>query len=126
MPLPTDVWSLFSMNPNETPDPNLPEKADIEAKDVPPAQVEYHVEEFKISGDELLAKIRELIEEANVRRILIKNAEGQTLIEIPLGVGVAAGVLGAALFPVLAAVGAIGALVAKLTIVVERTLRDDS
>ncbi len=126
MPLPTDLWSLFSMNPNETPDPNFPEKVDREAKDVPPAQVEYHVEEFKISGDELLAKIRELIEEANVRRILIKNAEGQTLIEIPLGVGVAAGVLGAALFPVLAAVGAIGALVAKLSIVVERTLRDDS
>ncbi|MFS8879934.1 DUF4342 domain-containing protein [Synechococcus sp. H55.11] len=114
------------MNPHETPDPNSSAKADGEGRDLPPARLEYHVEEFKISGDELLAKIRELIEEANVRRILIKNAEGQTLIEIPLGVGVAAGVLGAALFPVLAAVGAIGALVAKLTVVVERTIRDDS
>ncbi|MEN9224582.1 MAG: DUF4342 domain-containing protein [Thermostichus sp. HHBFW_bins_43] len=111
------------MNPNETPDPSL---SGEEAKELPPAPTEYDVEEFKISGDDLLAKIRELIEEANVRRILIKNAEGHTLIEIPLGVGVAAGVLGATLFPVLAAVGAIGALVAKLTIVVERTIRDDS
>ncbi len=80
---------------------------------------------MKISGDELLAKIRELIAEANARRILIKNAEGQTLIELPPGVEIAADVLGVALFPVLGAVGAIAALVAKLTIVVERTIRDD-
>ncbi|MGQ9837579.1 MAG: DUF4342 domain-containing protein [Cyanobacteriota bacterium] len=110
------------MNPNETPDPSL--SSEDKEKKTNPVPVEYDVEEFKISGDDLLAKIRELIEEANVRRILIKNAEGHTLIEIPLGVGVAAGVLGATLFPVLAAVGAIGALVAKLTIVVERTIRD--
>jgi hypothetical protein len=109
------------MNPNGTPDPNI----SSEDKETVPVPIEYDVEEFKISGDDLLAKIRELIEEANVRRILIKNAEGHTLIEIPLGVGVAAGVLGATLFPILAAVGAIGALVAKLTIVVERTIRDE-
>lgn len=78
------------------------------------------VEEFSLSGDDLVAKIKELIEESNVRRIAIKNHEGQVLIEIPLTVGVTAGVIGAALFPILAAVGAIGALVANLKIVVER------
>ncbi|MDX2270767.1 MAG: DUF4342 domain-containing protein [Cyanobacteriota bacterium] len=78
------------------------------------------VEELKISGDALVAKIKELIDQTNVRRILIKNQEGQVLLEIPLAVGVTAGVIGAALFPVFAGLGAIGALVANLTIVVER------
>jgi len=53
-------------------------------------------EEFKISGDELLAKARELVREGNVRRLIIKNGEGRTLIEIPLTVGV----IGAALLPI--------------------------
>ena len=56
----------------------------------------------------------------NFRHIIIKNEEGHTLIEIPLTIGVVGGVVGAALFPVVAAIGAIGALVAHLTIVVER------
>ena len=77
-------------------------------------------EEFKISGDVLVAKIKELIAQGNVRRIIIKNEEGHTLIEIPMTVGVIAGVVSAALFPVVAAVGVIGAMVAHLTIVIER------
>lgn len=78
-------------------------------------------EEFTISGDSLVAKIKELIEETTVRRIVIKNPEDQVLIEIPLTVGVTAGVIGTALFPLLAAVGAIGAVVANLKLVVIRT-----
>ena len=70
-----------------------------------------------ISGDSLVAKIKELIEETNVRRIVIRNPEDQVLIEIPLTVGV----IGTALFPLLAAVGAIGAVVANLKLVVIRT-----
>jgi len=66
-------------------------------------------------------EIKELIEETNVRRIVIKNPEDQVLIEIPLTVGVTAGVIGTALFPLLAAVGAIGAVVANLKLVVIRT-----
>lgn len=77
-------------------------------------------EEFKISGDVLVAKIKELIAQGNVRRIIIKNEEGQTLIEIPMTVGVIGGVISAALFPVVAAVGVIGAMVAHLTVVIER------
>jgi hypothetical protein len=78
------------------------------------------VEEFKITGDALVAKIKELVHQGNIRRIILKNEEGRTLIEIPLTVGVVGGVLSAALFPVMAAVGAIGAMVAHLTIVVEK------
>ncbi|MFG6107362.1 DUF4342 domain-containing protein [Leptothoe sp. EHU-05/26/07-4] len=78
------------------------------------------VEELKISGDALVAKVKELIHQGNIRRIIIKNEEGYTLIEIPMTVGVLGGVISAAFFPVIAAVGIIGAMVAHLTIVIER------
>jgi Domain of unknown function (DUF4342) len=78
------------------------------------------VEEFKISGNDLVVKVKELIHEGNIRRIIIKNEEGRVLIEIPLTVGVVGGVLSAALFPVVAAVGVIGAMVAHLTVVIEK------
>lgn len=77
-------------------------------------------EEFKVSGDALVAKIKELIYQGNIRRIIIKNEEGHTLIEIPMTVGVIGSVLSAALFPVVAAIGVIGAMVTHLTVVVER------
>lgn len=80
---------------------------------------EVHKEEFQINGDAVVAKIKEIIHQGNVRRITIKNEEGRVLIEIPLVLGVA----GAVLLPVWAAIGAIAALVAKLTIVVERVER---
>ena len=73
-------------------------------------------EEFRVDGSQIIDKIKDLIHEGNIRRITLKNEEGKTLIEIPLTIGV----VGAALVPVLAAVGAIAALVAKLTIVVEK------
>ena len=73
-------------------------------------------EEFKISGGELVKKIKELIRQGNIRRIMIKNEEGKTLVEIPLTIGV----VGAALAPVLAAVGAIAALVTNCTIAIEK------
>jgi hypothetical protein len=78
------------------------------------------VEEFTINGDALVTKIKELIHQGNIRRIILKNEEGRVLIEIPLTVGVVGGVISAALFPVMAAVGAIGAMVAHLTIVLEK------
>ncbi len=73
-------------------------------------------EEFKVTGDAVIAKVKELVHEGNVRRITIKNEQGQTLIEIPLTIGV----VGAVLLPVWAAIGAIAALAAHLTIVVEK------
>ena len=73
-------------------------------------------EEFKVSGEDLLKKVKDLINEGNVRRISVKNKEGKTIVELPLTLGV----VGAALAPLLAAVGAIAALVTECTIVVER------
>lgn len=75
--------------------------------------------EFKVKGKELLNKIEELIREGNVRRIIIKDTEGKPYIEIPLTVGV----VGAAVAPILAAVGALAAMVANFTI--EIVKKDD-
>lgn len=86
----------------------------------PPQQEDVRVEEFKISGDALVARIKELIHQGNIRRIILKTEEGNTLIEIPMTVGVVGGVLSAALFPVIAAIGVIGAMVAHLTVVIEK------
>jgi hypothetical protein len=73
-------------------------------------------EEFRITGEELLAKVRELVHEGNIRRVIIRNEAGTTLVEIPLTVGL----VGVALLPVWAAVGAIAALATDCSIVVER------
>lgn len=73
-------------------------------------------EEFTVNGEELLAKVKSLVNEGNIRRLIIKDEAGKVLVELPLTLGV----VGALLAPVLAAVGAIAALVTKCTIVVER------
>ena len=73
-------------------------------------------EEFHVSGDTLVAKIKELVQEGNVRRVVLKNEEGRTLVEFPLTLGV----VGAILAPQLAALGAIAALVTHGTVVVEK------
>lgn len=78
------------------------------------------VEEVKISGELLVEKVKELIHQGNIRRLILKNEEGQTLIEIPLTLSVTGGVLIAALFPVIAAIGAIGAMVTHVTVLIER------
>jgi len=75
-----------------------------------------HTEEFRLSGEDIVAKVKELVYEGNVRRIIIKDAEGNTLIEFPL----TAGLIGVALLPVYAAIGAAVALAANCTILVER------
>jgi hypothetical protein len=75
-----------------------------------------HYEEFKVDGDKLIAEIKRILHEGNVRRIIVKNEKGETLIEVPLTIGV----VGAILLPVWAALGAIAALAANFTIVVER------
>jgi len=78
-------------------------------------------EEFRVDGDKVISKVKELLNEGNVRRIVLKNDDGKTLIEIPLMVGVIGVGLGVILAPVWAAIGAIAALVTKISIVVERT-----
>ena len=71
-----------------------------------------HNTEFKVSGEELLKKVKELIKEGNARRIIIKNEKGESVLEIPLTIGA----VGTLLAPVLAAVGALAALLTKCSI----------
>jgi hypothetical protein len=73
-------------------------------------------EEFVVDGEEVLKKVKELINAGNVRRIIIKDMQDKTLIEIPLTIGVVVAVLA----PVLAAVGALAAIVTKCKIIVEK------
>jgi hypothetical protein len=74
------------------------------------------VEEVQVMGRDLVDKVRELIHEGNVQRIVVKDEHGNTFVEIPVTVAA----IGAVLAPLLAAIGAISALVAKFTIVVVR------
>jgi len=73
-------------------------------------------EEFKVSGEDITEKIKEIIKEGNARKIIIKNEDGESVAEFPLTVGT----VGALIAPILAAVGAIAALLTKCTIVVEK------
>jgi Domain of unknown function (DUF4342) len=77
-------------------------------------------EEFEVQGEHLLARVRELVHEGNVRRVITKREDGSTLVEVPLTAGLTVTVLTAAMAPVLVAIGAIAALVSKVTVVVER------
>jgi len=74
------------------------------------------VEEYKVTGDELVHKVRQIVHEGNIRKIIIKTEGGNTLLEFPLTVGV----VGAVLLPLWAALGAAAALIADCTIVVEK------
>ena len=74
------------------------------------------IEEFEVNGDKVVETVKRLIHEGNIRRITIKGEDGKALLEIPLTYGV----VGAALLPVLAALGALAALVTHCTIVVEK------
>ena len=77
------------------------------------------VEELKVASNQIVDKVREAIEDANVKRVTIKR-EGKTLLEIPLTVGVGAGAAALLMSPAIAAVGALAALVSDVTVVIER------
>jgi len=74
-------------------------------------------EEFRLEGGKVLDKIKDLIHQGNIRRIILKNEAGKTLIEIPLTLGL----VGAALLPIFAAVGALAAVATRMVVVVEKT-----
>ena len=75
-------------------------------------------EEFKVNGEEVMAKIKEIIKAGNVRRIILKNEKGETVIEVPLTVAV----VGTVFLPALAAIGAVAAMLTHCTLVVERKI----
>jgi Domain of unknown function (DUF4342) len=81
------------------------------------SEQKFRTEEFRVNGEDLIAKIKNLIKEGNIRRVIIKDKEGKVVFEIPLTFGV----VGALIAPQLAAVGAIAALLTEATVVVEKT-----
>jgi hypothetical protein len=97
---------------------NLQEQQTEKGKKMSEEQI--RTKEYKIDGDKLVTKVKELVREGQIRRITVKNQEGETLIIIPLALGV----VGALLLPVWAALGAIAALVTDCTILVERRDED--
>jgi hypothetical protein len=74
-------------------------------------------ESFKVSGGDILSKIKEIVKEGNARKIIIKNDKDEVIMEFPLTIGA----IGAVLAPTFAAVGALAALVTDCTIIVEKT-----
>ena len=75
------------------------------------------VDEFSVTGDKVVEFLKKILHEGNIRRIVLRDESGKPLLEIPVTIGV----VGAILLPVWAAIGAAAALVAKMTIVIERT-----
>ncbi len=78
------------------------------------------VEHIEVAGDQLIARIKKLIEKGNVRRLIIRNSEGHILLEIPLSAGLAVGGVTTIVAPVLVALGAMAALIASFKVEVVR------
>lgn len=76
-------------------------------------------EKFTVSGDQLVSKVKQLIREGNIRRVRIRHKD-RTLIDIPLAVGAPVAAVGIIALPVLAAIGALAALLSEATIEVEK------
>ncbi len=88
-----------------------------EPQPAPEAEQATRSQEFSVTGDQVVDFIKKALHEGNIRRIVLKDESGKTLLEIPVTIGV----VGVVLLPVWAAIGAAAALVAKMTIVIERT-----
>jgi predicted O-methyltransferase YrrM len=80
------------------------------------SEEKFRTEEFRVDGEELLSRIKKLVHDGNIRRVIIKNKDGKIMLEIPMTFGV----VGALIAPQLAAIGAIAALLTEATVVVEK------
>jgi hypothetical protein len=99
-------------------DEPTPPQTDAPQTDTPPqADPKPATEEFSLTGEQVIEFLKKILHESNVRRVVLKDESGKTLLEIPVTIGV----VGVILLPVWAAIGAAAALVAKMTIVIERT-----
>jgi len=78
-------------------------------------------ESFKVTGDEILTKVKEIIKEGNARRIIIKNEKDEIIMEFPLTIGA----IGAVLAPLFAAIGTLAALITNCTILVEKKSNEE-
>lgn len=100
-----------------TEQPNTPE-TDQPTSDTPKAHA--FSEQIEVAGNQLVDRVKQLVEEGNVRRLIIRNPEGKVLMELPLTIGVAAGAGLIWFTPVLAALGAMAALLARVTVEIVR------
>jgi hypothetical protein len=75
-----------------------------------------NTEEFKVKGNEVIDRLKQILKEGNARRVIVKNEQGESILEIPVTIGV----VGALLAPYLAAIGAVIAVVSNCSIVVEK------
>lgn len=114
-----DSTTSLQSEPMPSFDAQKPTDESAADSEVPPS-AKVRVEEFQMNSDRLMAKVKELIQQGNVRRLIFKNSQGRTLLDIPLLAGVAGGVVGLTVFPVAVAVAAVAALVSRLSVVVER------
>src|SRR3974377_30961 len=105
----------MNTNPNETPG------GDSAQTGAPPKQDRTWTERIEVHGNELVDRVKKIINEGNVRRVIIRNDKGDSLMEIPLTAGVIVGGALALAYPVLAALGAFGALLAHVKVDVVRT-----
>jgi DNA-binding Lrp family transcriptional regulator len=87
----------------------------------PPQQERQITEEIEVAANQLVDRVKELVQEGNVRRLIIRNNENRVLLEIPLTAGVAAGAAVTLFMPLFAALGAMAALVAQVKIEIVRT-----
>lgn len=90
-----------------------------------PKQKRTWTEQIEVTGDELKKRVEDLIQEGNVRRLIVRNEHGDVLMEVPLTPAVAIGGVVTIVNPVLAALGAIGAMLAHLKLEVVRTETDE-
>ena len=81
------------------------------------ADVKGFTEELKVEGKELVDTVKRIIHEGNVRRVVIRNADGRTVLDVPVN----AGVLGAVVFPMIATLATIAVYAAKYTVLIERS-----
>ncbi len=88
-----------------------------EPQPTPDAGSASRTQEFSITGEQVVEFLKKILHEGNIRRVVLKDESGKTLLEIPVTIGV----VGVLLLPAWAAIGAAAALVAKMTIVIERT-----
>jgi hypothetical protein len=91
----------------------------------PPTQRAF-TEEVEIASKELVDRVKELIQEGNVRRLIIRDTDGKSLLEIPLTGGVVVGAALVAMSPVMAAIGALVALVARVRLEIVREIPDSA
>ncbi len=82
------------------------------------------IEEIEIAGDQLVSRVKELIREGNVRRLIIRKAGGDVLLEIPLTAGLAVGGVTTIFAPILVALGAMAGLIANFKVEVVRRPKD--